>query len=128
MKLYEYKLVITKIKTRTFEVREGRTSYNAEDQQFGFSGSDRIDKKLIGKVLRKKKEWEKDNSLFLNGDVLYLYSEEDDVDAARKSFMKYIKNVLEAYDRSLLEAKKNKWLLSAVQKKLAENNVKIEEK
>lgn len=43
------------------------------------------------KVLNKQKEWERDNSLFLDGDVLYFYSTEDDINKAKKEFGNYLK-------------------------------------
>ena len=74
MNLYEYKLVVGKIKVKKYEVTDGRTSYklNASSSNcFEYNDSNNLAKNEMEKVLNKQKEWERDNSLFLDGDVLY---------------------------------------------------------
>lgn len=79
------------------------------------------------KVLNKQKEWKRDNSLFMDGDVLYFYSTEDDINKAKKEFGNYLKNVLREYDRILANIKKNRFVLSATGKQLYNDKIKIEE-
>ena len=128
MNLYEYKLVVGKIKVKKYEVTDGRTSYklNASSSNcFEYNDSNNLAKNEMEKVLNKQKEWERDNSLFLDGDVLYFYSTEDDINKAKKEFGNYLKNVLREYDRILANIKKNRFVLSATGKQLY--NDKIEE-
>lgn len=94
MNLYEYKLVVGKIKVKKYEVTDGRTSYklNASSSNcFEYNDSNNLAKNEMEKVLNKQKEWERDNSLFLDGDVLYFYSTEDDINKAKKEFGNYLK-------------------------------------
>lgn len=114
MNLYEYKLVVGKIKVKKYEVTDGRTSYklNASSSNcFEYNDSNNLAKNEMEKVLNKQKEWERDNSLFLDGDVLYFYSTEDDINKAKKEFGNYLKNVLREYDRILANIKKNRFVL-----------------
>lgn len=130
MNLYEYKLVVGKIKVKKYEVTDGRTSYklNASSSNcFEYNDSNNLAKNEMEKVLNKQKEWERDNSLFLDGDVLYFYSTEDDINKAKKEFGNYLKNVLRAYDRILANIKKNRFVLSATGKQLYNDKIKIEE-
>ena len=130
MNLYEYKLVVGKIKVKKYEVTDGRTSYklNASSSNcFEYNDSNNLAKNEMEKVLNKQKEWERDNSLFLDGDVLYFYSTEDDINKAKKEFGNYLKNVLREYDRILANIKKNRYVLSATGKQLYNDKIKIEE-
>ena len=130
MNLYEYKLVVGKIKVKKYEVTDGRTSYklNASSSNcFEYNDSNNLAKNEMEKVLNKQKEWERDNSLFLDGDVLYFYSTEDDINKAKKEFGNYLKNVLREYDRILANIKKNRFVLSATGKQLYNDKNKIEE-
>ena len=130
MNLYEYKLVVGKIKVKKYEVTDGRTSYklNASSSNcFEYNDSNNLAKNEMEKVLNKQKEWERDNSLFLDGDVLYFYSTEDDINKAKKEFGNYLKNVLREYDRILAKIKKNRFVLSATGKQLYNDKIKIEE-
>ena len=130
MNLYEYKLVVGKIKVKKYEVTDGRTSYklNASSSNcFEYNDSNNLAKNEMEKVLNKQKEWERDNSLFLDGDVLYFYSTEDDINKAKKEFGNYLKNVLREYDRILANIKKNRFVLSATGKQLYNDKIKIEE-
>lgn len=130
MNLYEYKLVVGKIKVKKYEVTDGRTSYklNASYSNcFEYNDSNNLAKNEMEKVLNKQKEWERDNSLFLDGDVLYFYSTEDDINKAKKEFGNYLKNVLREYDRILANIKKNRFVLSATGKQLYNDKIKIEE-
>ena len=130
MNLYEYKLVVGKIKVKKYEVTDGRTSYklNASSSNcFECNDSNNLAKNEMEKVLNKQKEWERDNSLFLDGDVLYFYSTEDDINKAKKEFGNYLKNVLREYDRILANIKKNRFVLSATGKQLYNDKIKIEE-
>ena len=130
MNLYEYKLVVGKIKVKKYEVTDGRTSYklNASSSNcFEYNDSNNLAKNEMEKVLNKQKEWERDNSLFLDGDVLYFYSTEDDINKAKKEFGNYLKNVLREYDMILANIKKNRFVLSATGKQLYNDKIKIEE-
>lgn len=130
MNLYEYKLVVGKIKVKKYEVTDVRTSYklNASSSNcFEYNDSNNLAKNEMEKVLNKQKEWERDNSLFLDGDVLYFYSTEDDINKAKKEFGNYLKNVLREYDRILANIKKNRFVLSATGKQLYNDKIKIEE-
>lgn len=130
MNLYEYKLVVGKIKVKKYEVTDGRASYklNASSSNcFEYNDSNNLAKNEMEKVLNKQKEWERDNSLFLDGDVLYFYSTEDDINKAKKEFGNYLKNVLREYDRILANIKKNRFVLSATGKQLYNDKIKIEE-
>lgn len=130
MNLYEYKLVVGKIKVKKYEVTDGRTSYklNASSSNcFEYNDSNNLAKNEMEKVLNKQKEWERDNSLFLDGDVLYFYSTEDNINKAKKEFGNYLKNVLREYDRILANIKKNRFVLSATGKQLYNDKIKIEE-
>lgn len=130
MNLYEYKLVVGKIKVKKYEVTDGRTSYklNASSSNcFEYNDSNNLAKNEMEKVLNKQKEWERDNSLFLDGDVLYFYSTDDDINKAKKEFGNYLKNVLREYDRILANIKKNRFVLSATGKQLYNDKIKIEE-
>lgn len=130
MNLYEYKLVVGKIKVKKYEVTDGRTSYklNASSSNcFEYNDSNNLAKNEMEKVLNKQKEWERDNSLFLDGDVLYFYSTEDDINKAKKEFGNYLKNVLREYDRILANIKKNRFVLSATGKQLYNDKIKIED-
>ena len=130
MNLYEYKLVVGKIKVKKYEVTDGRTSYklNASSSNcFEYNDSNNLAKNEMEKVLNKQKEWERDNSLFLDGDVLYFYSTEDDINKAKKEFGNYLKNVLREYDRILANIKKNRFVLSYTGKQLYNDKIKIEE-
>ena len=130
MNLYEYKLVVGKIKVKKYEVTDGRTSYklNASSSNcFEYNDSNNLAKNEMEKVLNKQKEWERDNSLFFDGDVLYFYSTEDDINKAKKEFGNYLKNVLREYDRILANIKKNRFVLSATGKQLYNDKIKIEE-
>ena len=130
MNLYEYKLGVGKIKVKKYEVTDGRTSYklNASSSNcFEYNDSNNLAKNEMEKVLNKQKEWERDNSLFLDGDVLYFYSTEDDINKAKKEFGNYLKNVLREYDRILANIKKNRFVLSATGKQLYNDKIKIEE-
>ena len=130
MNIYEYKLVVGKIKVKKYEVTDGRTSYklNASSSNcFEYNDSNNLAKNEMEKVLNKQKEWERDNSLFLDGDVLYFYSTEDDINKAKKEFGNYLKNVLREYDRILANIKKNRFVLSATGKQLYNDKIKIEE-
>ena len=130
MNLYEYKLVVGKITVKKYEVTDGRTSYklNASSSNcFEYNDSNNLAKNEMEKVLNKQKEWERDNSLFLDGDVLYFYSTEDDINKAKKEFGNYLKNVLREYDRILANIKKNRFVLSATGKQLYNDKIKIEE-
>lgn len=130
MNLYEYKLVVGKIKVKKYEVTDGRTFYklNASSSNcFEYNDSNNLAKNEMEKVLNKQKEWERDNSLFLDGDVLYFYSTEDDINKAKKEFGNYLKNVLREYDRILANIKKNRFVLSATGKQLYNDKIKIEE-
>lgn len=130
MNLYEYKLVVGKIKVKKYEVTDGRTSYklNASSSNcFEYNDSNNLAKNEMENVLNKQKEWERDNSLFLDGDVLYFYSTEDDINKAKKEFGNYLKNVLREYDRILANIKKNRFVLSATGKQLYNDKIKIEE-
>lgn len=128
--LYEYKLVVGKIKVKKYEVTDGKTAYklNASSSNcFEYTDSANLAKKEMEKVLNKQKEWERDNSLFLDGDVLYFYSTEDDINKAKKEFGNYLKNVLREYDRILANIKTNRFVLSATGKQLYNDKIKIEE-
>lgn len=131
MKLYEYKLVVGKIKVKKYEVTEGRTAYklnsSATRDCFEYNDSNNLAKNEMEKVLNKQKEWERDNSLFMDGDVLYFYSTEDDINKAKKEFGNYLKNVLREYDRILANIKKNRFVLTATGKQLYNDKIKIEE-
>jgi hypothetical protein len=130
MNLYEYKLVVGKIKVKKYEVTDGKTAYklNASSSNcFEYTDSANLAKKEMEKVLNKQKEWERDNSLFLDGDVLYFYSTEDDINKAKKEFGNYLKNVLREYDRILANIKINRFVLSATGKQLYNDKIKIEE-
>lgn len=130
MNLYEYKLVVGKIKVKKYEVTDGRTSYKlnaSSSNYFEYNDSNNLAKNEMEKVLNKQKEWERDNSLFLDGDVLYFYSTEDDINKAKKEFGNYLKNVLREYDRILANIKKNRFVLSATGKQLYNDKIKIEE-
>lgn len=131
MNLYEYKLVVGKIKVKKYEVTDSRTSYklsgSSSRDRFKYNDSSNLAKKEIEKVLNKQKEWERDNSLFLDGDVLYFYSTEDNVKKVEKEFGSYLKNVLREYDRILANIKKNRFVLSATGKQLYNDKIKIEE-
>ena len=130
MNLYEYKLVVGKIKVKKYEVTDGKTAYklNASSSNcFEYTDSANLAKKEMEKVLNKQKEWERDNSLFLDGDVLYFYSTEDDINKAKKEFGNYLKNVLREYDRILANIKKNRFVLTATGKQLYNDKIKIEE-
>lgn len=131
MNLYEYKLVVGKIKVKKYEVTDSRTSYklsgSSSRDRFKYNDSSNLAKKEIEKVLKKQKEWERDNSLFLDGDVLYFYSTEDNVKKVKKEFGSYLKNVLREYDRILANIKKNRFVLSATGKQLYNDKIKIEE-
>ncbi len=131
MKLYEYKLVVGKIKVKKYEVTEGRTAYKLNSSStrdcFEYNDSNNLAKNEMEKVLNKQKEWERDNSLFLDGDVLYFYSTEDDINKAKKEFGSYLKNVLREYDRILANIKKNRFVLTATGKQLYNDKIKIEE-
>lgn len=130
MNLYEYKLVVGKIKVKKYEVTDGKTAYklNASSSNcFEYTDSANLAKKEMEKVLNKQKEWERDNSLFLDGDVLYFYSTEDDINKAKKEFGNYLKNVLREYDRILANIKTNRFVLSATGKQLYNDKIKIEE-
>lgn len=130
MNLYEYKLVVGKIKVKKYEVTDGKTAYklNASSSNcFEYTDSANLAKKEMEKVLNKQKEWERDNSLFLDGDVLYFYSTEDNINKAKKEFGNYLKNVLREYDRILANIKKNRFVLSATGKQLYNDKIKIEE-
>lgn len=130
MNLYGYKLVVGKIKVKKYEVTDGKTAYklNASSSNcFEYTDSANLAKKEMEKVLNKQKEWERDNSLFLDGDVLYFYSTEDDINKAKKEFGNYLKNVLREYDRILANIKTNRFVLSATGKQLYNDKIKIEE-
>ena len=130
MNLYEYKLVVGKIKVKKYEVTDGRTSYklNASSSNcFEYNDSNNLAENEMEKVLNKQKEWERDNSLFLDGDVLYFYSTEDDINKAKKEFGNYLRNVLREDDRILANIKKNRFVLSATGKQLYNDKNKIEE-
>lgn len=130
MNLYEYKLVVGKIKVKKYEVTDGKTAYKLNTSSsncFEYTDSANLAKKEMEKVLNKQKEWERDNSLFLDGDVLYFYSTEDDINKAKKEFGNYLKNVLREYDRILANIKKNRFVLSATGKQLYNDKIKIEE-
>ena len=130
MNLYEYKLVVGKIKVKKYEVTDGRTAYKLNGSSkdcFEYTDSTNLAKKEMEKVLNKQKEWERDNSLFLDGDVLYFYSTEDNVKKAKKEFGNYLKNVLREYDRILANIKKNRFVLTATGKQLYNDKIKIEE-
>ena len=79
------------------------------------------------KVLNKQKEWERNNSLFMDGDVLYFHSTDNDIKKAKKEFGNYLKNVLREYDRILANIKKNRFVLTATGKQLYNDKIKIEE-
>lgn len=72
MNLYEYKLVVGKIKVKKYEVTEGRTAYKLNSSStrdcFEYNDSNNLAKNEMEKVLNKQKEWERDNSLFMDGD------------------------------------------------------------
>ena len=130
MNLYEYKLVVGKIKVKKYEVTDGKTAYklNASSSNcFEYTDSANLAKKEMEKVLNKQKEWERDNPFFLDGDVLYFYSTEDDINKAKKEFGNYLKNVLREYDRILANIKTNRFVLSATGKQLYNDKIKIEE-
>lgn len=130
MNLYEYKLVVGKIKVKKYEVTDDKTAYklNASSSNcFEYTDSANLAKKEMEKVLNKQKEWERDNSLFLDGDVLYFHSTDNDIKKAKKEFGNYLKNVLREYDRILANIKKNRFVLSATGKQLYNDKIKIEE-
>ena len=130
MNLYEYKLVVGKIKVKKYEVTDGRTAYKLNGSPkdcFEYTDSINLAKKEMEKVLNKQKEWERDNSLFLDGDVLYFHSTDNDIKKAKKEFGNYLKNVLREYDRILANIKKNRFVLSATGKQLYNDKIKIEE-
>lgn len=130
MNLYEYKLVVGKIKVKKYEVTDGRTSYklNASSSNcFEYNDSNNLAKNEMEKVLNKQKEWERDNSLFMDGDVLYFHSTDNDIKKAKKEFGNYLKNVLREYDRILANIKKNRFVLTATGKQLYNDKIKIEE-
>ena len=131
MNLYEYKLVVGKIKVKKYEVTDGRTAYklNASSTRdcFEYNNSNNLAKNEMEKVLNKQKEWERDNSLFMDGDVLYFHSTDNDIQKAKKEFGNYLKNVLREYDRILANIKKNRFVLSATGKQLYNDKIKIEE-
>ena len=59
MNLYEYKLVVGKIKVKKYEVADGRTSYklNASSSNcFEYNDSNNLAKNEMEKVLNKQKE------------------------------------------------------------------------
>lgn len=131
MNLYEYKLVVGKIKVKKYEVTEGRTAYKLNSSFtrdcFEYNDSNNLAKNEMEKVLNKQKEWERDNSLFMDGDVLYFHSTGNDIKKAKKEFGNYLKNVLREYDRILANIKKNRFVLSATGKQLYNDKIKIEE-
>lgn len=131
MNLYEYKLVVGKIKVKKYEVTEGRTAYKLNSSFtrdcFEYNDSNNLAKNEMEKVLNKQKEWERDNSLFMDGDVLYFHSTDNDIKKAKKEFGNYLKNVLREYDRILANIKKNRLVLSATGKQLYNDKIKIEE-
>lgn len=131
MNLYEYKLVVGKIKVKKYEVTEGRTAYKLNSSStrdcFEYNDSNNLAKNEMEKVLNKQKEWERDNSLFMDGDVLYFHSTDNDIKKAKKEFGNYLKNVLREYDRILANIKKNRLVLSATGKQLYNDKIKIEE-
>ena len=126
MKLYEYKLVVGKIKVKKYEVTEGRTAYKLNSSStrdcFEYNDSNNLAKNEMEKVLNKQKEWERDNSLFMDGDVLYFHSTDNDIKKAKKEFGSYLK-----YDRILANIKKNRFVLTATGKQLYNDKIKIEE-
>lgn len=131
MNLYEYKLVVGKIKVKKYEVTEGRTAYKLNSSFtrdcFEYNDSNNLAKNEMEKVLNKQKEWERDNSLFMDGDVLYFHSTDNDIKKAKKEFGNYLKNVLREYDRILANIKKNRLVLTATGKQLYNDKIKIEE-
>lgn len=131
MNLYEYKLVVGKIKVKKYEVTEGRTAYKLNSSStrdcFKYNDSNNLAKNEMEKVLNKQKEWERDNSLFMDGDVLYFHSTDNDIKKAKKEFGNYLKNVLREYDRILANIKKNRFVLTATGKQLYNDKIKIEE-
>lgn len=131
MNLYEYKLVVGKIKEKKYEVTEGRTAYKLNSSFtrdcFEYNDSNNLAKNEMEKVLNKQKEWERDNSLFMDGDVLYFHSTDNDIKKAKKEFGNYLKNVLREYDRILANIKKNRLVLTATGKQLYNDKIKIEE-
>lgn len=131
MNLYEYKLVVGKIKVKKYEVTEGRTAYKLNSSSirdcFEYNDSNNLAKNEMEKVLNKQKEWERDNSLFMDGDVLYFHSTDNDIKKAKKEFGNYLKNVLREYDRILANIKKNRFVLTATGKQLYNDKIKIEE-
>lgn len=131
MNLYEYKLVVGKIKVKKYEVTEGRTAYKLNSSFtrdcFEYNDSNNLAKNEMEKVLNKQKEWERDNSLFMDGDVLYFHSTDNDIKKAKKEFGNYLKNVLREYDRILANIKKNRFVLSATGKQLYNDKIKMEE-
>ena len=114
MNLYEYKLVVGKIKVKKYEVTEGRTAYKLNSSStrdcFEYNDSNNLAKNEMEKVLNKQKEWERNNSLFMDGDVLYFHSTDNDIKKAKKEFGNYLKNVLREYDRILANIKKNRYV------------------
>ena len=131
MNLYEYKLVVGKIKVKKYEVTEGRIAYKLNSSStrdcFEYNDSNNLAKNEMEKVLNKQKEWERDNSLFMDGDVLYFHSTDNDIKKAKKEFGNYLKNVLREYDRILANIKKNRFVLTATGKQLYNDKIKIEE-
>lgn len=131
MNLYEYKLVVGKIKVKKYDVTEGRTAYKLNSSStrdyFEYNDSNNLAKNEMEKVLNKQKEWERDNSLFMDGDVLYFHSTDNDIKKAKKEFGNYLKNVLREYDRILANIKKNRFVLTATGKQLYNDKIKIEE-
>ena len=131
MNLYEYKLVVGKIKVKKYEVTEGITAYKLNSSStrdcFEYNDSNNLAKNEMEKVLNKQKEWERDNSLFMDGDVLYFHSTDNDIKKAKKEFGNYLKNVLREYDRILANIKKNRFVLTATGKQLYNDKIKIEE-
>lgn len=131
MNLYEYKLVVGKIKVKKYEVTEGRAAYKLNSSStrdcFEYNDSNNLAKNEMEKVLNKQKEWERNNSLFMDGDVLYFHSTDNDIKKAKKEFGNYLKNVLREYDRILANIKKNRFVLTATGKQLYNDKIKIEE-
>lgn len=130
MKLYEYKLVVGKIKVKRYEVTDSRTSYKLNGSSrdcFEYNDSNNLAKKEMGKVLKKQKEWERDNSLFMDGDVLYFYSTNNDINKAKKEFGNWLKDVMREYGQVLTKIKKNRFVLTATGKQLYNDKIKVEE-
>lgn len=124
-------LLLAKSKKKKYEVTEGRTAYKLNSSFtrdcFEYNDSNNLAKNEMEKVLNKQKEWERDNSLFMDGDVLYFHSTDNDIKKAKKEFGNYLKNVLREYDRILANIKKNRLVLTATGKQLYNDKIKIEE-